>query len=431
MVNPVALTNRSLRILHGVTGAAGQPFTISRAQRRQGAVADCVLIGRSAYGYEADYHLELGADPFADMSRFLSQVVDEYDVFHFYYRPLFFFDSKRVAFPTALDLLLLRAAGKTVIVHYRGSEVRTAERFRAFSPYNYVDENPSGIFSKFPQRTVDTMRSFARAVANAVLVPDEELQSYVPEAEIVRRAVDLGDLPYVGVGAKRLREPLVVHAPSRPVVKGTEYVLDAVRALEAEGIPFQFRRIEGMPNNQARRIYADASIIVDQLRIGWYGVLAIEGMALGKAVISYVREDLLDALPEPRPLRVADPTSLTESLRQLLSDHDAVRELGQVGREFVERFHDADQIAADLLGLYQRDEVQSRAVDVDACLTFMAEQQFDTKQAYRKTFSRSSPVSARGVLMRRVVQFLDAGKTDGYGMAMRRSVDVVRRSLSG
>ena len=36
---------------------------------------------------------------------------------------------------------------------------------------------------------------------------------------------------------------------------------------------------------------AGCDLVVDQLHMGWYGLLAIETMAEGKPVVSYVRDD--------------------------------------------------------------------------------------------------------------------------------------------
>ena len=48
--------------------------------------------------------------------------------------------------------------------------------------------------------------------------------------------------------------------------------------------------IEGVPNAEARLRYAAADVVVDQLRIGWYGMFAIESMALAKPVVVHLDE---------------------------------------------------------------------------------------------------------------------------------------------
>ncbi len=67
------------------------------------------------------------------------------------------------------------------------------------------------------------------------------------------------------------RKPLVVHAPSNRGVKGTEVIVQIVERLKDDGMDFNFSLVEGMPNNEARKVYEQADLLVDQLYAGWYG----------------------------------------------------------------------------------------------------------------------------------------------------------------
>lgn len=378
----MASEKRPLRVLHGVTGAAGQPWIISRAQRRLGLEADCVSVSDSKYAYGYDVALDPGSDPQRAYSQFLAEAIPRYDVFHFYFRPFFFFDSRKLFFPTGLDLLLLRAAGKVVIVHYRGSEVRSPTKFKELSPYHYVDENPQNLVSKFPEATVEALKRYIRGVSHDILVPDPELQGYVEGSEIVARGICLAEWAAVGVPDED--EPLVVHAPSRRAVKGTDAVMQAVETLRAEGLRFRFQLVEGLPNHEAREVYRRASIVVDQLRIGWYGVLSVEAMALGKAVLAYVRDDLAHHLPEPRPLAIANPDTVTDVLRRLIADKPARIALGERARRYCEAVHDADKIAAELAQRYQRCLESGASIDAGACLDYLLVQRDHTRGLYKK-----------------------------------------------
>ena len=398
MTDTLPAHDRPIRVLHGLTGAASQPSTISRAQRRLGVDADCVLAGSgNKFGYPSDHQLVVGVDEQKSYSDFLTHAIDRYDVFHFYFRPFFYFESRYVHYPTGLDLMVLRAAGKVVIFHYRGSEVRTAKKFRDFSPYHYADEDPNNLISKFPAATVEAFQEYVSGVANQVLVPDAELQSYVPRSEIVPRGIDLElwqpryETP--DMADDHPEGPLVVHAPSRQAVKGTPTVLAAVEQLKREGLKFRFQLIEGLPNDEARLVYERASIIVDQLRIGWYGVLAVEGMALGKPVVSYVREDIQHHLVpdggEP-PIANANPENITAVMRDLLKDGERRRALGRRARAFCEATHDSSKVAADLIERYRRELAHPTPVDHAKLLDYLIVQRNHTKGLYRKAIKRSS-----------------------------------------
>jgi hypothetical protein len=162
-----------------------------------------------------------------------------------------------------------------------------------------------------------------------------------------------------------------VHAPSRRVVKGSDHVVRAAQELLAEGLDFDFRLVEGLRNDDARSAYQEADVIVDQLRIGWYGVLAVEGMALQKAVVSFIRDDLLHHLGADPPLAVADPTSIKQVLRRLITDTAFREGLSRRGRAYCESVHDSQKVARKLVGIY---ESEGMNVDQDSLLEFFSAQ---------------------------------------------------------
>ena len=150
----------------------------------------------------------------------------------------------------------------------------------------------------------------------------------------------------------------IVHAPSDRVVKGTKYVLKAVQQLQAEGMPLELILIENMAHSEARRAYERADLLIDQLLAGWYGVLAVELMALGKPVICYIREADLSFIPDQMradlPIINATPTSLYDVLKEWLTvRRHELPERGRRGREYVERWHDPLKIAAELKSVYE------------------------------------------------------------------------------
>lgn len=411
---------KPLRVLHGLTGAAGQPWTISRAQREIGLHADCVRLGDSKYGYGADHTIHVGRDDFGPIADYLARAIDDYDVFHLYFRPFFYFDSRRLAFPTGLDLLALRAAGKIVVFHFRGSEIRLHSRFRALSPFHYVDEDPHGLTSNFPEETMQRLLRYVHGVAHKVFVPDPELQSYAPHAAIVPRAVDLAAWPCAGLVNDD--EPLVVHAPSRFTVKGTDHVKQAVESLRSEGLRFRFELIEGLTNDEARERYRQSDIVIDQLRIGWYGVLAVEAMALGKAVVSYVRDDLRPHLGDDPPLAVANPDTIRDVLRGLIVDVDARRHLAERGRAYCETTHDAVKIARRLEQEYNDAVAQPAPVDASAVLELVSHQ----VRLVREMESALAPRKP-GPLGR----FIELTREHGLAHATRQALRKIARRGSG
>lgn len=377
LVDPVSgvdLPEGDLKILHGISGAAGQPGTLARfLDRIDGISARSLQVSRSIYGYPSDlvYPMVPGVGSVVNAAHLLKSVGKDFDVFHLHYRG-FFHDPKSLAFPVLMDLLALKAAGKIVVMHFRGSEARLQSVFREKSPFHYVDEDEEGTVAAFPEREKRRFIELVGAVADAVFVTDPELASYVPGARIVERAIDLSVWTDVGVGDTDC--PLIVHAPSRRGVKGTRSIINAVGNLRKEGLRFDFQIVENLPQAQARAIYERADIIVDQLRIGWHGVLAVEGMALGKPVVSYIRDDLLHHMGEEPPLAVANPTTIETVLRRLILSPGTRADLGRRGRAYVERVHDAEIVAAKLAGLYREMSAAPRPIDLNPVIDHLVYQ---------------------------------------------------------
>jgi glycosyltransferase involved in cell wall biosynthesis len=143
---------------------------------------------------------------------------------------------------------------------------------------------------------------------------------------------------------------VVVHAPTDRGVKGTRFVREAVDRLQDEGVPFEYVQVENLPRAEARVQYERADLIVDQLLAGWYGGVGLEGMALGKPVICYIREQDLRFVPERMraelPVIRATPATIYEVLREWLTKHrHELTEVGLRGRRYAERWHDPMRIA--------------------------------------------------------------------------------------
>jgi len=86
--------------------------------------------------------------------------------------------------------------------------------------------------------------------------------------------------------------------------------------------------------------------------------MALEAMALGKPVVTYLKEDAVrrteEAFGITVPIVSATKETLVERLRPLVESADERRRIGAASRAYVERVHDANRIADRLLDLYAR-----------------------------------------------------------------------------
>jgi hypothetical protein len=269
----------------------------------------------------------LGSVPFnlPKQMRALAWALRRFDVFHFH--------AGLTLAPRRLTLPLLRAARKGVVFQSWGSDLRG----RSASEVGYLDAAGAVIVGSYLTRR---------------LAPHGPW----PEYDVVPPAIVLHDWdPSTTEAGEVLR---VAHAPSKRAVKGTEAVLAAVESLRSRGVPVELDLIEGVPNREARLRYAAADVVVDQLRIGWYGMFAIESMALAKPVVVHLDEQAAaeteEAFGLELPLVRADESTVENVLAGLVEARAELPGLGRRSREYVERVHSHTAVARRVLEIYER-----------------------------------------------------------------------------
>lgn len=411
-----------MRVFQGITGSAGQPAALAKGLREYGVEARSTIIGTNKFSYVADNAVDCSSTDLVAIGRHMAEIADDYDVFHLHMRPFLYAHPNQFHFPTFWDLLTLKAAGKRVCFHFRGSEVRKASLFRAANKFHYVDEDHERLFAKFKEPSQEAYIEFISAIADRIFVTDPELQSYVPGSIIIPRYFRLEE----AINARPLRKekPVVLHAPSRRGVKGTQFVLNAVDQLKNEGVEFEFKLIEGLTNSETLRAIADSDIIIDQLRIGWYGVLAVEALALGRTVISYIRPDLVSSFGDGiAPIVNANPETIADALRGCVTQYKTRYEAARAGYEWFTRTHSTEAVVPLLISHYE-DVIRSpKQIDIRAIQRLIEYQTALMNKSARN--SKFRPPAAMSLVER----FRYVSNTDGIGAATRATMRFLQRRM--
>jgi glycosyltransferase involved in cell wall biosynthesis len=310
--------SRPLRVVHCPVNTAGVPWANVQALRRRGVDAQLVVFNRYQLHPEADWSLERrGRFLRRQLTqwRALLRLLPQTDVFHFYFG--------LTLVPRSLQFPILRALRKKSVLHFLGSDIR----------------------GKTPAEL-----AFA-AKAGAQVVGSYDAVRWLPEAEVIPPGIDVRAIE-PAPPSDRVR-PVILHAPSSRRRKGTEHVIAACEGLDAELV-----LVEGLRHEEAFERYREADIVVDQLNAGWYGLFAIECMALGKPVVSYLHEEAVArterVLGARVPIVSATKDDLRASLEPLVASATERRRIGAESRAYAERVHDLEQVADRLLALYSR-----------------------------------------------------------------------------
>jgi hypothetical protein len=369
---------RALKILHCPELVGGYSFGIAKAERAIGLTSHCVALRPHPFGYPADQILSSGIKISAQIARWrlLALAMGDYDVIHFNFgqstmpQRIFEDTSSKGGHPAwskhlyniyasileLKDLRLLKLMGKGIVMTYQGDDARQGDFLR--SQYKISPADEAGYYTEKSDCLKRERIEIVDRYADAIFAVNPDLLHVLPtRARFMPYAhLDIAGIRPVPPSSRSV--PVVIHAPSHRGVKGTRFVLDAVKRLKSEGIRLEFVLVEGVSHAEAMRLYADADLLVDQLLVGWYGGLGLELMALGKPVICYVREeDLRFIEPEMRsqlPVIRAEPGTIYGVLKECLTSHrHKLAELGALSRTYVERWHDPLRIAASLKEAYE------------------------------------------------------------------------------
>lgn len=298
-----------MRILH-LNNTANVAVQLRDAQRALGHEAIVVTIsGIGNYlNYPEDWRL-YPLDGIANKVAFASQVfglVRWADVVHFH----------NPYWPSLIHLLKAMTGRKTFIAHYHG--LGSVRRWKLMADS-----------------------------ATAMILSTPNLRPHCPRGIYIPNPMKPLEPP---TRRRRSGRPMrVVHGHTNPPdlerVKGTITIRNVVnRVPEAELV-----EVQGRPHQEALRIYETCDVAVDQIRIGWYGMFALECMSMGIPTLGYVD----DPYRIGNPVYPVDDFTLGETLEQFVRDEELRRRVGEAQRKHVMRIHDPSSIARKVLEVYE------------------------------------------------------------------------------
>lgn len=328
--------NDRLRVLHAPMNICGQPLILSRTMRDLGHESTCLVFNERPYERGADRNLRLRDRPRwqrrpLQWGTFVT-TLPRYDVFTFHFTASLL--------PDLRDLPVLKALGKTLVFRFYGSDIR-----RPLPGDDYAQVDGAQADFEARQRRVELIGRYADAT-----IAGPNLQPFAPGSVYIPQAIDLEEyVPLEKPGGGPVK---IVHSPSRRARKGTEHVVAAVERLRAEGLDVELVLVENLPHVEAKGIYARADIAVEQLLSGWHGVSAVEFMALGLPVVSFIKPEHQKRFPE-LPVVSATPDTLADVLRDLVRDPAARLARGRASRAYAEETFDRFKVARQYVELYR------------------------------------------------------------------------------
>lgn len=331
-----------VRILHAPADVGGHAAGLSRAERALGLRSDVAVFSPGPYGYDADFRFDLAGEPawrrLQIRAGFLVRALRRYDIIHFNFGQSLI--ALRGMGHVLNELPLIHRAGITIIVTFQGCDVRPQEACCCTSATCRAETR---------YRAPNAARFLRWADRSFHLNPD--LRHWLPGSRFLAYASTDVRALLPGPAAPAGDVLRVAHAPSNREVKGTDAVIAAVERLRADGMAVELDLIEGVDRRQAIDRLRAADVVVDQLRLGWYGGVAVEAMALAKPVLCHIEERSPEDNPFGAELPIVRTTAetLATRLRELAGDSELRARIGAASRAFAVRRHDPATVAREVL----------------------------------------------------------------------------------
>lgn len=326
-----------LKIFHSPVEIAGQMGALVRGLGQYGHEA----VGYNTWFNYLDYAEYLTNTDLASVIRAYDEAKTHYDIFHYHLGVPLYSDMS--------DLVELKSLGRKRVMQHWGNDVRLKSLAQKKSPFLLDPCNP------LSDALMDEKLKRLGELIPTVIIQDFELLDYVKNYYM---NIYVLPLMFDVTGTQtsypnpETKIPLIIHAPTQPSFKGTVFIESTLDLLQKNGFPLRYKRIENMSHAEAMQVYREADIVIEQVLVGTYGTFAVEAMSLGKPVIGYIREDLIETFPATLPIISADPVTLYHRLIPYLLDGNLRYTTGIKSREYAQMRHDIMNVIPTLLSIY-------------------------------------------------------------------------------
>jgi len=145
-------------------------------------------------------------------------------------------------------------------------------------------------------------------------------------------------------------EIIITHLPSARGIKGTEYVIKAVKKL-SKNYPVKLDLIENVERKKALKRMSESDVVIDWIseKFDIYGMVTIEAMAYGIPTICKFNPNYYSP-----PIINANSKTIEKKLEELITDVKLYKRSSIEGIKYVWKIHDSKHVAEKVIQLYQK-----------------------------------------------------------------------------
>jgi glycosyltransferase involved in cell wall biosynthesis len=388
------------RIFIGVTEVAGYYLNLKKGLRKLGVSCDYVIFYPHPFLYDKDeeYPFLIKAIRFLNKrrlesrlygSRFFYRILYDLLVIVYFFIAIFRYDIFIFGFGSSLlsgnltlpglrllgkiELPVLKLLRKKVIFNIgHGSEARP--------PYVDGAQKKSGAHDdiyRLCRLTIKMKQNVDRIFKYSSIVIGSPLSTYYFSPKHFINFSSLG-IPYDGgklkndvhrvpeedqnryKGIRKEKPVRILHAPSDPVAKGTDKILQAIESLKSRGYKIELVLIQGQPNKVVLQELQNCDFVVDQLYsdIPMAG-LATEAAFFGKpSIVGGYGIDYLRSFVPPDiwpPSKICHPDEIEKVIEDFIMNEEERVRLGMEAQRFVREKWNLEAVARRYLQMIRGD----------------------------------------------------------------------------
>jgi hypothetical protein len=255
------------------------------------------------------------------------------------------------------DIKLLKKMGKKVSVIFAGCDVRVPD---IVIQYKW---NPCSDCSEAYQKLVgckfpDKYRMLEAINQNFdIIFSPDECGGYFDEKYITYYfpVEDIGGVKTIIHSVATRKSLRIAHAPSNEEYKGSKQIYSAINNLKNR-YEFEFIKLQNLSKDELIEEILKCDLVIDQMLVGFYGILTVEAMLLSKPVVCYIRDDIWNKVGNDCPIFNANPDNLEKVLENILQNSSQLIKRGEDSRKYALEYHSPKKIAKKMLKVFKENQ---------------------------------------------------------------------------
>ncbi len=235
------------------------------------------------------------------------------------------------------EFRFLKKANKLIVSYFVGSDIRSQKKmqqnFALSNEENYSNYLPwvnkefeNSALDKLKYNTAQVSVKYSSAIFSSVYDQASYLNGdHYP----ISYFYDFQDKTFDNTKYEKLEGKIITifHAPSSPIIKGTQVIRTVLKMLEHDGFKFNYVEKSGVTNKEILQQLSQSHIVVNELYAFMPGVFAIEAMANSCAVLTRADPKFEKSLePGAGTAWIVTPSYLLyKNLRFLLENPEAIK----------------------------------------------------------------------------------------------------------